>query len=174
MKACIKGICAAAALAFGAAAWGQATAPAGAPAGTTGQCKDGTWYSGATKKGACKGHKGVKEWYGTAEAGKKEPAKTAAPAEPAASSASAGAAAPSTAPAASPAPTAASTKSKPSSGAKQPAPGGGPGLVWVNTSTKVYHCQGDKYYGTTKAGEYMSEADAKAKGNRAAGGKACS
>jgi len=27
-------------------------------------CKDGTFYSGATKQGACKGHKGVKEWYG--------------------------------------------------------------------------------------------------------------
>ena len=41
-----------------------AAAPANAPAGTTGMCKDGTFYSGATKQGACKGHKGVKEWYG--------------------------------------------------------------------------------------------------------------
>lgn len=54
------------------------------------------------------------------------------------------------------------------------APGGGDGKVWVNTASKTYHCAGTKYYGKTKAGEYMTEADAKAKGNHADHKKACS
>ncbi|WP_322073487.1 hypothetical protein [Burkholderia cepacia] len=134
-----------------------AQVPASAPAGTTGLCKDGSFYSGASKKGACAGHKGVKTWYGASTA-----AAASAPAAAPATAASA-AAASGTAPAKSAAATTAAA-----------APGGGPGKVWVNDSTKVYHCSTDKYYGKTKHGSYMSEADAKAKGYHASHGKACS
>jgi hypothetical protein len=137
---------------------GVAQAPAGAPAGATGLCNDGSYWTGATKSGACRGHKGVKTWYAATGSA---PAPAAAPAAPAAPAAAAPAAA---APAA---------KAKPM-GLTTPAAGGGPGMVWLNTSTKVYHCYGTKYYGTTKAGAYMTEAAAKAKGAHADAGKPCS
>jgi hypothetical protein len=46
-------------------------------------------------------------------------------------------------------------------------------VVWVNTFSHVYHfpgvsSHGRSYYGNTKEGAYMCEADAKAAGNRAA------
>jgi hypothetical protein len=43
---------------------------------------------------------------------------------------------------------------------------GGPGMVWVNPKTKVFHRQGDRWYGKTKNGKYMTEADAVAAGYR--------
>ena len=49
-------------------------------------------------------------------------------------------------------------------------PVSGPGMVWVNTSSKVYHCYGGRDYGTTKVGKYESEASAKAEGARPAYG----
>jgi hypothetical protein len=41
------------------------------------------------------------------------------------------------------------------------------GLVWVNTNTKVYHKDG-QFYGKTKQGKFMTEADAQKAGYRAA------
>jgi len=75
-----------------------AQTPASAPAGSTGMCRDGSYWTGATKKGACRDHKGVQDW----------------------------------------------------------------------------HCPSDRWYGKTKSGAYMSEADAIAQGNHADHGKACS
>ena len=139
-----------------------AQAPAAAPSGSTGLCKDGSYTSNETKKGACAGHKGVKDWFAAAA-----PVSATAKTTAAAASAPVAATMPAkTAPAV--------TKTAAAAPSAAPAAGGGPGQVWVNTSSKVYHCSGTKYYGKTKQGEYMTEAAAKAAGNHADHGKACS
>ena len=163
-----------------------------APAGSTGQCKDGTYTSAASKRGACGGHKGVQAWYAASaatsaaavNASSARASKTASPstsmtsAPPAPAKAASApvtspvaAAKPAPLPNSRPTPAPAPTRAAAPS---QPAQGGGNGQVWVNTSTKVYHCSGDRYYGKTKEGVYMSEADAKAKGMRADANKPCS
>jgi hypothetical protein len=45
--------------------------------------------------------------------------------------------------------------------------------VWVNARSHVYHCPGTRWYGSTKNGEYMKQADAQKSGNRPAYGKVC-
>jgi Protein of unknown function (DUF3761) len=145
-------------------------AVAQAPAGSTGQCKDGTYSTAASKQGACRGHQGVKEWYAAAPAAAAAPATAPAAVSSAPVPKVATPVTPAT-PAAAAAPAKASPSAK--AAAMPQAAGGGPGLVWVNTSSNVYHCYGSDYYGKTKAGSYMSEADAKAKGAHADHGKAC-
>jgi|SRR5579859_960764 len=51
--------------------------------------------------------------------------------------------------------------------AKRP-PEKGAGMVWVNTATGVYHKPGTRWYGKTKKGKYMLEADAIKAGYKAA------
>jgi hypothetical protein len=68
--------------------------------------------------------------------------------------------------AASPAP---ATTTEAEAVSRDPAPGGGQGLVWVNTDTGVYHRIGSRFYGTTKKGKYMTEGDAKSQGFKPAG-----
>ncbi len=167
----IKLITAAAGLLLGTASLAQA--PSGAPAGSTGQCKDGSYWTGATKQGACRGHHGVQSWYGAAGPSGSAAAPAAAAAAPAASAPAPAAAAAPVAAAAPAASTKSSSGTKSSGPSATAAPGGGPGLVWVNSSSKVYHCPTDRWYGKTKSGEYMSESDAIAKGNHADHGKAC-
>ena len=137
----------------GSAAYAQSAAPAG----STGQCKDGSYTNHATKKGACAGHKGVQTWFAES---------AAAPAAPKA--------APAPAPAA-PATAAPRANRTPPAPAATAAPGGGAGKVWINpeSANKVYHCQGDRWYGKTKTGQYMTAAEAQAQGYHAARGKAC-
>jgi hypothetical protein len=167
MKIAIRFLAVAAGLLGTQLAVAQATATP--PAGSTGLCKDGTYSTAPSKQGACRGHQGVKEWYAAAPAAATAPAAAAPAPGPKAVQP-----APATAPmtASVPAPAAKSSPSAKAAALPQAA-GGGPGLVWVNTSSNVYHCYGSDYYGKTKAGAYMSEADAKAKGAHPDHGKAC-
>lgn len=121
--------------------------PANSSAAVTATCKDGTPFAGRSRSGACRGHGGVQAW-GAA------PAAAVTPTAPS-----------SQAPVGQPAPTA-----TPQPNARGT---GGAGQVWVNPTSKVYHCPGSRYYGKTKAGSYMSEAAAKAEGDRPSRGKVC-
>jgi competence protein ComEA len=87
-------------------------------------------------------------------------------------SASGGPAAPVQPPPAAPAPPQAARVPAPAA-APAPRPAARPaetppaaGMVWVNLETKVFHREGDRWYGNTKRGQYMTESDALAAGYR--------
>ena len=72
------------------------------------------------------------------------------------------------------APSAAKDAKAPKAAAATPAPSAqditdakAKGLVWANTNTKVYHKDG-AFYGKTKHGKFMTEADAQKAGFKAA------
>src|SRR5437016_5518660 len=52
--------------------------------------------------------------------------------------------------------------------AAQKTPPASAGMVWVNTESGVYHKRGTRWYGRTKKGKYMAEADAIKAGYHAA------
>ena len=66
---------------------------------------------------------------------------------------------------AAPASAPAATAAKPA--AQQQAPHAN-GMVWVNIDSGIYHKPGTKWYGKTKQGKYMTEADAQKAGYRPA------
>ena len=80
---------------------------------------------------------------------------------------------PAPAPQQAPAAQATPAKRTPPKPAAQQAPGAGPDKVWVNSSTNVYHCPSDRYYGKTKDGKYMTEADAKKAGAHGVRNETC-
>ncbi len=173
-------------------------ADAPAAAAHTALCKDGSYFDGTTHKGACRGHQGVKEWLDGSKSTESTTTSTTASTTTAASDDSSATKKKSKkkkdtttttstttpATASTPATTATSTTTTATTTSTEhktptPAsqitqkPGGGAGLVWVNTESKVYHCQGDEWYGKTKQGSYMSVADAEKAGAHASHGTAC-
>jgi hypothetical protein len=62
--------------------------------------------------------------------------------------------------------TAASSSNESSSAPAQTPPQ--PGMVWANPKSKIYHVEGDRWYGKTKNGQWMTEADAEKAGYRKA------
>jgi hypothetical protein len=59
------------------------------------------------------------------------------------------------------------TKTAPAPTAQEIADAKAKGMVWVNTTSKVYHKDG-QFYGTTKHGKFMNEDEAKQAGFNAA------
>ena len=168
----------------GASAFADTTTAAATPV----TCKDGT-TSPHGGRGSCSGHGGIDKAAtaaaaggtasgGSTTSGGSSGGGASSSGSSGSSSTSAGSATPAAPAPAAPSsthPAATQTATPKASPVSQAAaPGGGPGMVWVNSASKVYHCPSDRWYGKTKAGEYMTESDAKAKGNHADHNKPCS
>jgi hypothetical protein len=136
----------------------SAAAKTTAGAEVTLTCADGS-ISHAKGRGACSGHGGVKAASATS--------KVSGVAIPVPGTATPPSRQPTAPVANEPAP------SRPSSSA-QNAGQSGDTKVWVNTKSGVYHCPGTRWYGATKSGQYMTEREARAAGDRPAYGRACS
>ncbi len=95
----------------------------------------------------------------------KQPRKTGAAAQKSATAPAAPAAPAASTPAN---PTGTSTLASKPAAAQQTPPGNTGETVWVNTETGVYHKPGSHWYGKTKHGKYMTEADARKAGYREA------
>ena len=167
----------------------------------TASCKDGTAFTGTKRSGACRGHGGVQSWGAPAESSGPvtpaiEPALNPASAKSTSQGQSTGTiiatckdgtaftgtkrsgacrghgGVQSWGPAeAATIPTNAPAQLATPEPMKSPR---GNGQVWVNTDSHVYHCPGSRWYGKTKQGSYMFEAQAQAQGARPDHGKACS
>jgi hypothetical protein len=117
-------------------------------------CRDGT-ASKSSGRGSCSHHGGV--------------AKPADPTAPTTRGTSGDIVLPTT----QSAPTTTPARERTSDNSRGSEQGGG-AKVWVNTKSGVYHCPGTRWYGATKSGEYTTEKQARAAGDRPAYGRSCS
>jgi hypothetical protein len=120
----------------------------------TAKCRDGSFSYSATRSGTCSGHGGVAEWLAPSSATAKcndGTFSTSASRQGACSS-----------------------HGGVSEWLTQTSASAAGTRVWVNTSSGVYHCPGSRYYGGTKQGRYMTEAEASASGYRPAYNRICS
>ena len=62
----------------------------------------------------------------------------------------------------------ASAPASKTSATRQAPPANSAGMVWVNTDSGIYHKPGTRWYGKTRQGKYMTEADAMKAGYHAA------
>jgi hypothetical protein len=59
-----------------------AQTPPTPPPGSKGMCNDGTYSRSASKKEACRGHKGERVWYATADSEESAPTSASVPPSP--------------------------------------------------------------------------------------------